>query len=55
MKKLVISSMKDIKKMFARAEHVRVEYSLFGIKYLDPKTGKSLNKEQALRFLSGDY
>jgi len=54
MKTIIPSSMKDIKKMFAK-EHVKVESSLFGTKYYDPRSGKQMSKAKALRFLSGEY
>ena len=47
-------SIKDIKKMFA-GEHVRVEGTIFGTKYLDPKTGREIPKRKALKILAGDY
>jgi len=54
MKRIIPSSMKDIKKMFAH-EHVKVFGSLFGTEYYHPKTGEKLSKAKALRFLSGEY
>jgi len=54
MKKLVISSMKDIKKMFAR-EHVTVIGTLFGTKYINPKTGNEMSKYLAQKYLNGEY
>jgi len=54
MKTIIPSSIKDIKKMFAK-EHVRVEGSLFGTKYYDSKSGKEMSKAKALKFLNGEY
>jgi hypothetical protein len=48
------STMKDIKKMFAK-EHVTVIGSLFGMEYIDNKTGKRMSKRRALKILAGDY
>jgi hypothetical protein len=46
--------MKDVKKMFAH-EHVIVIGSLFGTKYIDPKTGKEMSRYRAMKFLNGEY
>ena len=54
MKSIIPSSMKDIKKMFAK-EHVTVIGSLFGTKYINPKTGNEMSKCVAQRYLSGEY
>ena len=54
MKTIIPSSMRDIKKMFAK-EHVVVYSDLFGTVYIDKKTGQNMSKARALRFLSGDY
>jgi len=46
--------LKDIKKMFAQ-EHVKIVKSLFGIKYINPKTGNEMSKYMAQKYLSGNY
>lgn len=47
--------MQDIKKMFAKEEHVRVESTIFGTYYYDKKSGKKISKPKALRLLAGYY
>ena len=54
MKRIIPSSMKDIKKIFAHG-HVKVVGSLFGTEYYDLKSGKKMSKAKAMRFLSGEY
>ena len=54
MKRIIPSSLKDIKKMFAK-EHVKVIGSLFGTKYINPKTGNEMSKYMAQKYLSGEY
>lgn len=54
MKTIIPSSMKDIKKMFAK-EHVTIIGTLFGTHYIDKKTQKPMSKRKALKILSGDY
>jgi len=54
MRSIIPSSIRDIKKMFAK-EHVTVIGSLFGTKYIDPKTGKEMNKYMAQKYLRGEY
>ena len=54
MKTIIPSSIKDIKKMFAK-EHVVVIASLFGTEYRSPKSGKKMSKYRAMKFLSGEY
>jgi len=50
----VPSTMREIKKMFAR-EHVVIVETLFGTLYEHPKTHESISESKALRILAGDY
>jgi len=54
MKNIIPSSIRDIKKMFAQ-EHVKIVKSLFGIKYINPKTGNEMSEYMAQKYLSGEY
>jgi len=54
MKNIIPSSIRDIKKMFAK-EHVKVISSLFGTKYINPKTGNEMSRYLAQKYLSGEY
>lgn len=54
MKTIIPSSLRDIKKMFAR-EHVTEVYSLFGVEYFEKKTGRKMSEFEALKILAGDY